>query len=705
MRKSLRLWTAASAAVVLLSIAWPGEADAYVGPGAGIAFLTTIGGLFVSMVIAASALFLYPIRQLYRLLTGQRPPRPPQIERAVVVGLDGFDPDLARRFMDRGRLPNLARLASMGMFSKLETTYPAMSPVAWSTFATGVNPSKHGIFDFLTRDPKSYLPDLSSAEVLPPARHLDLGKWRVPLGKPRIRLNRKSTPFWNLLGKYRVPCSILRVPITFPPQKFDGTLLSAMCVPDLQGSQGTFTYFTTAAIDGESIGGQCVTIELEGGVARTAIPGPANPLRADESRLDAPLEIEVDRANRTVELRLEGEKVRIGIGQYSDWVSVAFKMGLGLKLRGICRFRLMSLEPELKLYMSPINIDPSKPVLPISHPLIFSVFLAKLLGRFGTLGLAEDTWALNERVLDEQAFLEQAWAFHAEREAMFFEMLDRTPRGLLTCVFDGSDRIQHMFMRYLDDGHPARRFSPDHARWASVIEDTYAKLDAMIGKVLEKVNPEDPRNLVMVISDHGFKTFRRGVNLNSWLMENGYLVLEEGRSISGEWLRGVDWSKTRAYAIGLGGIFLNVRGREAKGIVRPQDAKRLADRLAAELTGLVDPGVGGVAIKRCYASHTIFDGPYAEDAPDLIVGYAEGWRHSWDGARGIAGGVVFDDNEKSWSGDHCIDPSLVPGVMFANRAFEPRSKPAISDLAPTLLDLFGVPAPRYMDGVSLVSGP
>jgi predicted AlkP superfamily phosphohydrolase/phosphomutase len=358
---------------------------------------------------------------------------------------------------------------------------------------------------------------------------------------------------------------------------------------------------------------------------------------------------------------------------------------------------------RFRLYVSPINIDPSRPVLPISHPAIFSVFLSKLIGRYTTLGLAEDTWALNEGVLDEDAFLEQAWDNHREREAMFFEMLRRTRRGLITCVFDGTDRIQHMFMRYLDDGHPASPRDERAARYRDVIEQTYVQMDDMVGRVLDEVDVADPQTLVAVISDHGFRTFRRGVNLNSWLMERGYLVLEEGRDASGEWFKGVDWDRTRAFALGLGGIFLNVKGREARGVVEPGEAESLAADLAAELTGLVDTDMDAVAIDNAYASHDLYDGPYRDDAPDVVVGYAAGWRASWNCVRGIADATVFDDNTKAWSGDHCIDPKLVPGVLIANRDLgADNGEPQISDMAPTLLDLFGVAAPGYMDGASLV---
>jgi predicted AlkP superfamily phosphohydrolase/phosphomutase len=280
-------------------------------------------------------------------------------------------------------------------------------------------------------------------------------------------------------------------------------------------------------------------------------------------------------------------------------------------------------------------------------------------------------------------------------------MLQRTPTGVLACVFDGTDRIQHMFMRYLD---PERSEPEDPSnQFKRTIEDAYVRMDKMIGRVLDGIDPKDRSTLLVVMSDHGFKTFRRGVNLNSWLHQNGYLALKEGRDKSGEWFEGVDWKRTKAFALGLGGIFLNVKGREGQGIVEPSEAKAVADEIAAKLTGLVDPASSKVGIKEVFAAHRLYHGAYGEDAPDVIVGYEAGWRASWDGVRGIINDVVFDDNTKAWSGDHCIDPRLVPGVLITNHDLRAQNgAPSIMDMAPTLLDLFGVPTPSYMDGKSLV---
>lgn len=699
------------------------EALGYVGPGAGIAIATTALAFVVSFVLALFGILFWPVRWLWRRLTRKRPPNPPRVRRAVLIGLDGLDPGLVERFMAEGRLPNMKKLAELGRFQRLATTFPAMSPVAWSSFATGVNPAKHGIYDFLVRDPKTYLPDLSSAEVGPPRRRLKLGRYQIPLGRPTLRLLRKSRPFWHILGQHQIPCSILRVPITFPPESFEGTLLSAMCVPDLEGTQGSFSYFTTAADTGDAIGGRRTRVALEElgpgkQRVRAALQGPANPLVQDGARLTLPFEVRVERRAEgpRATLHLQGKRHPLPLGRFTEWLPIGFPLAprlgpLSPRLRGMCRFRLLELGDELRLYVTPLNIDPENPVMPISHPRFFAVFLAKLFGRYATLGLAEDTWALNEKVLDEEAFLEQAWSNHAERERQFFEMLTRTPRGLIACVFDGTDRIQHMFMRYLDEGHPARAATGGAGAgngrdYGDVIASTYARMDTMLGRVMAEVDPRDPGTLLAVLSDHGFQTFRRGVNLNSWLLRNGYLALKEGASASGEWFRDVDWTRTRAFALGLGGIYLNLQGREALGVVDPAAAHALADELAEKLRGLRDPGVDQVAIRDVYPAHRIYKGPYAEDAPDLIVGYAAGFRASWDGVRGIVDDVVFDDNTKAWSGDHCIDPALVPGVLITNQKLgTPEREAAISDLAPTLLELFGVPPPRYMDGKSLLVHP
>jgi predicted AlkP superfamily phosphohydrolase/phosphomutase len=346
------------------------------------------------------------------------------------------------------------------------------------------------------------------------------------------------------------------------------------------------------------------------------------------------------------------------------------------------------------LYVSPICIDPEKPAMPIAHPTYYATYLAKRIGLYSTLGLAEDTWALNEGVIDDTAFLQQTYDIDRERESMFFAALDRLRRGSLVCVFDATDRIQHMFWRYTEPGHPAVQ-GTQSAEHEDAIEKLYVHNDALVGRVIDRLEDGD---VLMVISDHGFSSFRRGVNLNSWLRREGYLALKEGADGTAEWLRDVDWAATRAYCLGLTGMFFNVKGRERDGIVTPgAELASLKAEIISKLNGLRDEERGDLGIREVFDTARLYDGPYLENAPELLIGYNEGYRVSWDCATGVVAGPVFEDNVKPWSGDHSVDPRLVPGVFFCNRRID-SEEPSLIDLAPTALRLFGIEPPSYMDG-------
>jgi predicted AlkP superfamily phosphohydrolase/phosphomutase len=560
--------------------------QAYIGPGAGFAFLSSFLVLFLTFFLAIFSFLSWPFRLLFRLIKGKKAYKKSRIQQMAIIGLDGLEPSLAEKFMAEGKLPNLARLKKEGTYARLQTTTPAISPVAWSSFMTGSEPSKHNIFDFLSRDPKTYLPDLSSARIGKPRKVLSLGKYNIPLAKPEIRGLRKSIPFWKILGDNGIFSTILRVPITFPPEKFHGHLLSGMCTPDLKGSQGTFAFYTS---DPAKIlkreGGINIPVERDGEIIRTYISGPENTMLKNAREVRLPLTIKIYKEKDRAEIEVSGQKIVLKTSVYSPWIRLAFRPGLGMKVRAICRFYITQLSPHFEMYITPLNIDPEKPALPISHPFIYSVYLAKLLGSFITLGEANDTWALNEGVLSEEAFLELTYSNHQEWEGMFFNALKKTQKGLAVCVFETTDSIQHMFWRYLDKDHPALKSGRANLS-AGVIEDLYVKMDRLVGKVREKLGK---KSALLVMSDHGFKSFRRGVNLNSWFYRNGYLALKEGKTESDEWFKDVDWQKTRAYALGLGGVYLNLKGREAQGIVRPgEEARALKADLVKKLTGLKD---------------------------------------------------------------------------------------------------------------------
>lgn len=670
---------------------------AYIGPGAGVALLSSFLVLLTTIVVVIFSLLLMPFRLLWRAIRRKKRLKP-WVKRLIIVGLDGQDPQLTDRFMKEGKLPNFSKLADMGCYRRLRTTFPALSPTAWSSFATGTDPGKHNIFDFLSRDTRTYLPVLSSAHIGDVKKFLKIGKYRIPLRKPELRLLRKSKPSWTILGEHDIWSTVLRVPITFPPEKFHGAQLSAMCTPDLLGSQGTFFLYTTRpAVAKFKEGGIRVALPPGGDRFETSVKGPENAFLESKPPLEVPMSIALDRARRRARVQLDGTAVDLKEKELSGWVTLSFKAAPGIKVSANCRMMVTEMDEHFSLYMTPLNIDPENPAMPISHPSYYATYMAKRIGPFCTLGLAEDTWALNEGVIDDATFLKQAYDIDREREQMLFVALDRLRKGTLTCVFDGMDRIQHMFWRYLDKGHPAARGVAGNGH-ADAIESIYRHSDELVGKVMARLRKGD---LMMVVSDHGFASFRRGVNLNAWLLSKGWLALKEGGDGTAEWLRGVDWSRTKAYALGLTGMFLNIEGREGKGAVKPgEEAAKVKAEIMAALKGLPDTGTGETAVNEAFDTAKLYSGPYIQNAPDLIIGFNAGYRTSWDGATGVVSGPVFEDNTKAWSGDHCIDPRLVPGVLFASRKID-REDPALVDIAPTVLRLFGLDPPAHMDGKPL----
>jgi len=694
-------------ATFLVGLLAPSLAQAYVGPGAGFALA---GSLFAVLAAFASAVLMvatWPIRLMLRIVLGRRALARSRVKRVVILGLDGLDHGLTSKMLSEGKLPHLDALRRQGCFKPLASTLPPISPVAWSTFQTGVNPGKHCIFDFLTPDLRTYRPKLSSVEIRPPRRSIGFGKYRLPLGKADVRLLRRSQPFWKVLSDHGIFNCIIRVPISFPPEKLRGVQLSAMCVPDLRGTQGMFSHYTTRAHapaphgvsangNTEKTAGDVHVVVRNGKTIQAELIGPPHPFRADLGALKIPFGITITDRDRAL-LKVNGAKHELRQDEYTDWIRVSFALAPGIKVHGVCKFLLLQTEPEFDLYVTPVNIDPEKPAMPIGYPAVYPLYLAKRQGSFATLGIAEDTWALNEQVLRDEHFLQQCLKHDQERETMFFDGLDKVQRGVCVCVFDGSDRVQHMFWRYLDEQHPARpKELPLDGR--PVIEELYQRMDDLVGRTVTKCQNQD--TLLMVISDHGFNTFRRGIDLNRWLEENGYLKVEDSRR-DDEYLAGVDWSQTRAFAIGLTGIYLNLQDKYSQGIVSPQgEADRLREEIAQRLATLVDPENGKNAIKRVYQAPKAYRGPYRNQAPDLIVGYESGYRVSWETAVGRTSRQVFHSNTRAWSGDHCVDPSVVPGVLFCNRAIESEN-PRLLDIAPTVLDLFGVAVPHYMDGQAL----
>jgi predicted AlkP superfamily phosphohydrolase/phosphomutase len=624
----------------------------------------------------------------------------PSNRRVIVLGFDGLDPGIVEQLARAGKLPHLAGLMERGDHRPLGTTVPPLSPVAWATFTTGTNPGGHGIFDFVHRDPETMTPYLSTTRAEAPARTIRVGDWVVPLSSGSIRLLREGKPFWRILEERGIPTTIVRAPANFPPGQGHGEQLSGMGTPDLQGTYGVFSFFTddsSFALAGDTGGGEVFRVARARDQVRARLLGPRNTFRADAPMSSVDFTVFIDPVNPVAKVVVQDHQVLLKRGDWSPWLQVRFDLIPHLQsVSGIVRFYLKETHPYLKLYASPVNIDPSAPALPISTPADYAHHMCEDLGFFYTQGMPHDTKALSSGALDDGEFLGQAALVFDEHSRMFERELGRFRGGLLFLYTDRVDQLAHMFWRTMDPHHPLHDPRSPHA---AIIENTYRDMDTLVGKALRHV---DDRTTLLVMSDHGFAPFYRTFNLNSWLRDEGYLRLK-GNPTRGEAgpFDAINWSETRAYGLGLNALYLNLRGRESVGIIpTTREYEQLVKEIAGKLAGVRDPRTGRRAVQRVYVGSEIFSGSARALAPDLVVGYAREYRVSWDSVLGKLSPEVFADNTDKWSGDHSMAAEAVPGVLISNRKGK-AARPTLADLAPTALAEFGLPKPEAMEGTSV----
>ena len=613
--------------------------------------------------------------------------------RVIVLGLDGLDFHLTRDLMAQGRLPHFAQLAARGGFSPLGTSIPPQSPVAWSSFITGLDPGGHGIFDFVHRDPKTMTPYLSTTRTEPPRHFVSVGRWQLPLSAGRVELLRKGLAFWDLLAERGIDTTIVRMPANFPPSGTATRELSGMGTPDLLGTYGTFSFYTSDAFatGGPVAGGVIHRVEVRDGIVRGTLEGPDNPLLRRSEKLRADFVAHIDVTKTYAKIVIRGEERLLRVGEWSDWVPVQFDLPVG-QIKAQCRFYLKQVAPEFALYVSPLNLDPLAPALPVSTPGTYAADLARATGRFYTQGMPEDTKSLKAGVLTTSEFLQQARIAADETDRQYRHVLGQFTDGFLFYYFGNVDQVSHMMWRSMDPQHPAYDPKVD-PQYRSVIEGLYAEMDVVVGRTLSSLGPHD---LLVVMSDHGFASWRRAFNLNTWLFDNGYLALRQGRRRrAAASFADIDWSRTRAYGLGLNGLYLNLRGREASGIVDPGTRDALVREISDKLLRTVDPQTGSPAITRAFGREQAYTLTGNEDiAPDIIVGYAKGTRASDDSALGGVSADVLVDNRGAWSGDHCMDPDAVPGVLLTTRPLRKRAT-NLRELAAALLadlDIDGFPS-------------
>jgi predicted AlkP superfamily phosphohydrolase/phosphomutase len=690
--------------------------------------------------------------------------------RVVILGFDGADAKLTRQWMDEGKLPNLAKLRDQGTFSPLRSTIPSQTPVSWSTFSTGLNPGRHAIFDFLKRDVATYRPSFAAFDAttqpflwgertpwiagllgggtLALIGFVLLKLFRVGTGKavvaalllgglagggaavaadkllPKTRpaaINRQQgETFWETLGKAGKRVRVMRIPVTFPPEGFPhGELFSGLGVPDLSGRIGKPFYFTSELFFQPKGHGdfsiEVVELPDNKGSIPTEIKGPPNQLfpSADGKThyISIPMTLEVPADHARLGIEVSGSELSLAPGEWSDWVHLTFPFNSLIKLHGIARFRLLSVAPEVRLYMSPIQFDPEHlpPIVDLTAPKQFIKTLTSRFGLFKTMGWTIDTWSMTDGTIDESVFFEDV-KMTVDQERKMLDGLIQDDWDVYVHYFEFTDRVQHVMFRFFDPKHPG--YTPEGAaKWGGKILEAYQEMDAIVGKVLAEM-PKDA--ILFVVSDHGFASWRRTMNYNTWLAREGYLVLKgegperanlEDLFDQGNFFVNVDWSKTRAYAMGLGNIYVNLAGREAQGIVQPgAEYEALRTEIRTKLEAFVDEETGDHPVAHVFTRDEAYGTYDPVLIPDMFPSNSEGYRVGWQDALGIVAKQVVETNNDIWSGDHCsVYPPLVDGILFSNRKLSTDS-PYMGDVMPTLLQIYGVQPPVKLDGKSLWQG-
>ncbi len=638
----------------------------------------------------------------YWLGAGRNPSRAAG-KKVIVIGIDGMDPRLSERMMAEGLLPNLAKLRSGGGFRPLGTSTPPQSPVAWASFINGAGPGDHGIFDFIHRHPeKQCEPFYSAAETIPGEGHWDVAGRRLQLDfwpfrhqLPRTELKRQGVPFWDYLDAAGVPSTFYDLPSNYPASPSHHghhRCLCGMGTPDMLGTYGTYQLF---AEDGpadpvDEAGGKRTRLAFDNDTARARIAGPGDAFSPTAKETSVEFQVHRDREANAAVIDVLGHRIILKAGQWSRWTPLVFEQSLPMQgLRGICRFYLQEVAPRFRLYVSPINIDPSAPAPSISEPDSFARGIASRLGPFATTGFQEDYKARTNGVFNDDEYARQAGMVLDERLALLERAIEDYEDGLLFFYFSSSDLQSHMFWWDSDDRHPIRS-APEAKKYNEHVRRLYRRLDGVVGQLIDRYGS---RATLIVMSDHGFANFGRQFNVNTWLRGWGYLGPPECTSI----LKDVDWSQTSAYGLGINGLYLNMKGRERDGIVEPGDQREaLLAEIVERLQAVTDED-GRPVIRGAYRSDRIYKGDATALAPDLVIGYHRGFRASWATTLGELTEQFLTDNDQAWSADHCADALEVPGVLFSNQPIR-SEKPTLVDLAPSILAQFGLDTPSRMVG-------
>ncbi|MFN8434533.1 MAG: alkaline phosphatase family protein [Anaerolineales bacterium] len=585
--------------------------------------------------------------------------------RTLIIGLDAFDPTFFEKLHSQGKTPNLSKLLAGGGYSRFRVSDPPQSEVSWTSIATGMNPGGHGMFDFVHRNPANYSLQVS---LLPTQKNL-LGLQFVP--------PYSAQTIFDEAVEDGFPATSMWWPATFPAKLASPVqTIPGLGTPDILGRLGIGTHFSIDDLPADPERKTAVRKLTKKGTYKYSgtLEGPAK----KNGTVNINFELEVN--DNIVILQVAKQKVTLKIGEWGEIVELPFSVGFGMTVKAISRAILTNLNP-VSIYFLPLQLHPLGSPWPYATPKNFIQDQWKKNGPFLTLGWPQDTTALNENLINDDQFLKLCEMIDAEREKVLNSSLDTFDEGLLACVFDSLDRVQHMFFKGRED----------------VIEAWYIRLDQLVGRIIERATRKQ-KTRILVVSDHGFGHFDYKVHLNKWLVDHGYLKTTNPASSD---LRTVDWSQTQAYALGLNSLYLNIAGREGKGIINEGDTANTLARLKDDLLQWKGPNSEQV-VQTALIRTEAFQGPLAAYGPDIFIGYRPPYRGSAETGLGQWRTEAIEKNTERWEADHCFDSRAVPGVLFSNESLSNYPTPSYRDIPALTIgkDLkaqASAPPPKYSD--------
>jgi len=557
--------------------------------------------------------------------------------RTIILGFDSFDPVQFERLNAAGKMPNLGEMVEAKGYSPLEVCSPPQTEVSWTSIATGADPGAHGIFDFVHRDPATYAPYVS----ILPSKQTIFGEQFLPPYTTKT--------FFEAAAEMGYPAMALWWPALFPARpEIPVSTIPGLGTPDIRGQLGVGTYLTTEKVEKKKTK---VGLLTAAGKDRFTglLEGPPVKAKSGTSFAVLPVTVEI-LAENEVRLTIGKQELCLKPGSWSPIFELVFPASFMFSLHAVTQVIVTEIKGRVSLYFLPLQIHPLHSVSHYGTPASFIKDTWKKAGPFLTLGWPQDTNALEDGCISDEQFLDLCGLIFESRKRIYFHHLERFREGVQAGIFDCLDRVQHMFL---------------HGQ-GEVVDGWYQKLDQFVGQVQEKVEQLGlEKHRFLVLSDHGFRLFNYKVHLNRWLADQGYLVLATPPTATEP--AKVDWNKTQAYAVGLNSLYLNVAGREGQGIVTAAELETLLAEIKSRLTSWIGPN-GQPVVSRALLKHEVFSGPYTRLGPDIVVGYAAGYRASSETGLGkLTSAAVIEENHDHWGADHCIDAALVPGVIFSNR--------------------------------------